>query len=31
VFYNQRRRHSANNLLSPVDYEQQYQERLQGV
>lgn len=31
VFYNQRRRHSANNLLSPVDYEQQYQERLQSV
>ncbi len=31
VFYNQRRRHSANNLLSPVDYEQQYQKRLQSV
>ena len=31
VFYNRQRRHSANEHLSPVDYEQQYQKRLNRV
>lgn len=28
LFYNTRRRHGANDQLSPVDYEQQYLKRL---
>lgn len=31
MFYNTRRRHGSNELLSPVDYEQLYQERLDRV
>ena len=31
MFYNVRRRHGFNNLLSPVEYEKQYQTRLERV
>ena len=31
MFYNVRRRHGFNNLLSPVEYEKQYQTRLESV
>lgn len=31
LFYNNRRRHSSNELLSPVEYERRYQERLESV
>ena len=31
LFYNTRRRHGANDQLSPVEYEQQYLKRLAGV
>jgi transposase InsO family protein len=31
VFYNTRRRHGFNNQLSPVEYEEQYEERLASV
>jgi putative transposase len=31
MFYNARRRHSFNNQLSPVEYEERYQERLGSV
>jgi putative transposase len=31
LFYNSRRRHGFNNLLSPVEYEKQYQERLVSI
>lgn len=31
LFYNSKRRHSFNNQLSPVEYEQRYQERLKCV
>ncbi len=28
MFYNDKRKHGSNNLLSPVEYEYRYQERL---
>ncbi|MGL5528642.1 MAG: IS3 family transposase, partial [Plesiomonas shigelloides] len=28
MFYNSKRKHGSNNLLSPVEYENRYQERL---
>ena len=31
VFYNNKRRHSSNNQLSPVKYEERYQQRLLSV
>ena len=31
MFYNSKRRHGSNNQLSPIQYEEQYQERLMGV
>jgi putative transposase len=31
IFYNTQRRHSFNNQLAPVEYEQRYQERLASV
>ena len=31
MFYNNRRRHSSNELLSPVEYERRHQERLESV
>lgn len=31
VFYNHRRRHSSNELLSPVEYEKRHHERLERV
>jgi putative transposase len=31
MFYNPKRRHGYNNRLSPVDYENQYFERLANV
>ena len=31
VFYNSKRKQGSNNLLSPVEYENRYQERLGGV
>jgi putative transposase len=31
LFYNNRRRHSSNKLLSPVEYERRHQERLESV
>ena len=31
VFYNNKRRHSSNNQLSPVKYEERYQQRLESV
>ena len=31
MFYNTRRRHSSNELMSPVDYEQRHHERLECV
>ncbi len=31
MFYNTRRRHGFNNQLSPVEYEEQYEERLASV
>ena len=31
MFYNNRRRHGSNELLSPVEYEKRYQERLGSV
>lgn len=31
MFYNTKRRHGFNNQLSPVEYEQRYQERLASV
>ncbi len=31
IFYNNKRKHGSNNLLSPVDYEKRYQKRLESV
>jgi putative transposase len=31
LFYNSRRKHGSNNLLSPVEYENRYQERLESL
>jgi putative transposase len=31
VFYNTRRRHGSNNQLSPVEYEERYQQRLASI
>lgn len=31
MFYNSKRKHGSNNLLSPVEYENRYQERLGSV
>ncbi|MFC3122816.1 IS3 family transposase [Agaribacter flavus] len=31
MFYNSKRKHGSNNLLSPVEYENRYQERLRSV
>lgn len=31
MFYNTRRRHSSNELMSPVDYERRHHERLECV
>ncbi len=31
MFYNSKRKHDSNNLLSPVEYENRYQERLRSV
>ncbi len=31
MFYNSKRKHGSNNLLSPVEYETHYQERLESV
>jgi putative transposase len=31
MFYNSRRRHGFNEMLSPVEYEKQFTERLVGV
>ncbi|MEM0514665.1 IS3 family transposase [Pseudoalteromonas sp. YIC-827] len=31
MFYNIKRKHGSNDLLSPVEYEKRYQERLRGV
>jgi len=31
IFYNSKRKHGSNNLLSPVEYENRYQERLRSV
>jgi len=31
MFYNSKRRHSFNNLLSPVEYEEKFTERLVSV
>ncbi len=31
MFYNSKRKHVSNNLLSPVEYENRYQERLRSV
>jgi len=31
MFYNARRRHGFNNQLSPVEYEERYEERLASV
>lgn len=31
MFYNSKRRHSFNNLLSPVEYEKRFTERLVSV
>ena len=31
MFYNNKRRHSSNNQLSPVKYEERYQQRLLSV
>jgi len=31
LFYNSRRRHGFNEMLSPVEYEKQFTERLVGV
>ncbi|MBT7677300.1 MAG: IS3 family transposase, partial [Gammaproteobacteria bacterium] len=31
MFYNSKRRHSSNNQLSPVKYEERYQQRLLSV
>lgn len=31
MFYNSKRKHGSNNLLSPVEYETRYQERLGSV
>ncbi|MBT1426796.1 hypothetical protein JRZ83_03455 [Dickeya dianthicola] len=31
MFYNNRRRHGSSNQMSPNEYEQQYQQRLESV
>ncbi|HEY9037287.1 MAG TPA: IS3 family transposase, partial [Pseudomonadales bacterium] len=31
MFYNIKRRHGSNELLSPIEYENRYQERLASV
>ena len=31
MFYNSKRKHGSNNLLSPVEYENRYQQRLGSV
>lgn len=31
MFYNNKRKHGSNDLLSPVEYEKRYQERLRSV
>lgn len=31
MFYNSKRKHGSNNLLSPVEYENRYRERLRSV
>ena len=31
MFYNSKREHGSNNLLSPVEYENRYQERMGSV
>jgi len=31
LFYNNKRKHGSNNLLSPVEYEKRHQEQLESV